>query len=615
MITSFSRWLLPILRPISLAIFVALVQPLRGATTIVDGSFDIGSGANERVLAIAVQKDGKMLIGGWFSSVNGVSRNRIARINPDGSVDTTFNPGLGANGFVGTIALQNDGKVLIGGLFSSVNNVPMNGIARLRPDGTVDTSFNPGAGANDQVYALLVQSDGRIVLGGMFTGFNNIERFYVARLHSNGSVDTSFAPSPNGPVLALAQAGTSIILGGGFTAVNDELRSGLAEVMSDGDVDPVFASGGGADGAVHALVVQPDQKILVGGFFTRLDGIVQNKIGRLNSDGSPDLGFNPGAGANGFVRTIALQTDGRIFVAGDFTAINGLAYNYLARLNRNGSVDQTFKPGDGPNNLIWAVAVQADGKPLIGGNFTSVAGKTRRYFARLRNTVVTTKFLFSASTYSLPEGGGSAAITVLRTGDLGVDGSVSYSTTSGSATPGPDYLAKTATLFFGPGQSQKTFKIKINNDAQFEGDETFGVQLANPTAPAGLGSPATALVKIIDDDPLPPTIVFGAAAYSVNEGQGKVAVTVTRIRGKAREATVEYTTLSDTAASDIDFITKGGILQFAPGETSKTLNINILNDTRAEPNETFRVKLFNPTGGFNLGEPSEAVVTIFDDEG
>lgn len=145
-----------------------------------DAAFNIGSGANGSIRSIAVQADGKTIIGGTFTAVNGVSRNRIARLNADGSLDADFNAGNGANSTVYTSVLQADGKILIGGNFTKVNGVSRNRVARLNVDGSLDTSFNAGSfdtgfGSN-AVYTMALQTDDKIVIGGSFSGVNEIKK-------------------------------------------------------------------------------------------------------------------------------------------------------------------------------------------------------------------------------------------------------------------------------------------------------------------------------------------------------------------------------------------------------------------------------------------------------
>ena len=126
--------------------------------------------------------------------MNAVGRVAIARLNADGSTDTGFNPGSGGNDWVEAVALQPDGKVLIGGSFTSFNGTPRNRIARLNANGSLDTTFNPGSGVDNTVNRIAVQSDGKVLLVGAFTTVNGVSRNRIARLNADGSLDTSFNP-------------------------------------------------------------------------------------------------------------------------------------------------------------------------------------------------------------------------------------------------------------------------------------------------------------------------------------------------------------------------------------------------------------------------------------
>jgi uncharacterized delta-60 repeat protein len=163
---------------------------------VVDSTFLNGmSGVTGLTKCVAIQPDGKVLIGGYFFFVNHVARTRLARLNPDGSVDAGFQNGMaGADGDPVAMALQPDGKVLIAGYFRSVNNTPRSGVARLNPDGSLDTGFLNGmAGADSPgVYSLVLQPDGKVLIGGGFTAINGVTRYRIARLNANGSVDPLF---------------------------------------------------------------------------------------------------------------------------------------------------------------------------------------------------------------------------------------------------------------------------------------------------------------------------------------------------------------------------------------------------------------------------------------
>ena len=314
-----------------------------------NGSLDTsftGTGADNRVHTLAMQADGKIMVGGEFTTMTGTSRVGIARLNANGSLDPTFDPGTGTGGVnreVSVLAVQADGKVLLGGKFVTFNGATRNRIARLNPDGSLDTPYVSGPGANNTVRAIALQADGKTLLGGYFTNINSTTCTYVARLGVNGLLDATFncKISTNSCVNALAiQADQKILLGGDFTTINGTARSYIARLNANGSLDPTFTPGSSLDNTVYAVAVQTDGKVLVGGAFTS----AHNGIARLNPDGSLDATFNPGTGAD-YVYALALQSDGKIVLGGDFTNINDTEHRYFGRLNANGSLDNTFDPG------------------------------------------------------------------------------------------------------------------------------------------------------------------------------------------------------------------------------------------------------------------------------
>ncbi|MEY3470703.1 MAG: hypothetical protein RLZZ223_53, partial [Candidatus Parcubacteria bacterium] len=147
-----------------------------------DTSFNIGTGFNNWVYSLALQSDGKILVGGDFTSYQGVGANYIIRLNSDGSRDTSFNLGTGFNDSIASLALQSDGKILVGGWFSNYNGDTVNRIVRLNSNGSIDSSFNIGTGFNGSVYSLALQSDGKILVGGYFTSYQDQPAGYLIRV-------------------------------------------------------------------------------------------------------------------------------------------------------------------------------------------------------------------------------------------------------------------------------------------------------------------------------------------------------------------------------------------------------------------------------------------------
>lgn len=352
-----------------------------------DTSFTGGTEAFGRVEALVVEPTGKLVVGGFFRSCNGVGRSRVARFTTTGAVDLTFNTGSsGTISQVTSLALQADGKVLIGGGFTSYNGIRRNSIARLNADGTLDSSFDPGTGANQAVNALALQAGGKALIGGSFTTYNGTSINRMARLNQDGSLDTTFDPgtgASNSLYSMATQPDGKVIIGGNFTTYNEVGRNRIVRLHPDGSLDLAYATGSGANNAVTALTLQPDGKALIGGWFTSCHDVPLNRLARLDVDGSLDGSFNPGTGANNAIYAIALQPDNRVLIGGGFTSYNGTSRSYFTRLNADGSVDTTFDAGTGPDGPVNAIALQPDGKLLIGGSFSVYDGVGRHDIARL----------------------------------------------------------------------------------------------------------------------------------------------------------------------------------------------------------------------------------------
>lgn len=350
-----------------------------------DAAFLVGTGVVGNVNAIARQSDGKIIIGGTFISYNGTARSNIARLNSDGSIDTGFNPASGPSSTVCSIAIQTDGKIVIGGSFSTYNGTVRNKLARLNADGSLDASFNPGTGAtgstgNIGVLSVALQPDGKLIIGGDFTGYNGTGRNRIARVNPDGTLDTGFNPGSgaNSVVRCLAlQSDGKIILGGDFVQYNLAPRNRVARLNADGSLDTTFNIGTGVDSgssSVHTCLLRPDGKVIIAGWFSTYNGVVRQRIARLEAGGELDLAFDPGTGANQAIRCTALQADGKLIIGGDFIYYSGRACGLLARVHSDGTADTGFNPGSGANQSVAACVVQPDGKVLLGGEFTGYAG-------------------------------------------------------------------------------------------------------------------------------------------------------------------------------------------------------------------------------------------------
>jgi uncharacterized delta-60 repeat protein len=396
------------------------------------------------VLATAVQPDGRIVLGGMFTTVDGQVRNHVARLNAEGSVDSGFDAGTGANGDVHAVAVQPDGKILLGGLFTSIDGQLSNHIARLNADGSLDGGFNVGAGANGSVHALLVLPDGKLLLSGDFTSIDSQPLQRIARLKADGSVDLSFNPGTgaNAAVLALAsQSGGSILLGGEFTSIDGQARAHIARLNSTGGLDPTFAPSASTNAFVRTLAVQADERIVLGGDFSLVNGQPNDYIARLHADGSLDASFNPVVDAA--LYAITIQPDGKLLLGGVFSAVNGQAFSGISRLRLDGTVDPDFYAAASTNGPVRALAVQPDGKLLLGGAFTDFGGLARNRIARL-----------------YPDG---SPDTVFDTG-------TSFENTVSGLAMQPDHkVALVGGFFFVDGQEHRGV-ARLNNDGNLDSD-------------------------------------------------------------------------------------------------------------------------------------------------
>ena len=356
-----------------------------------------GPDANGPVRVVVVQPDGKILIGGDFTtlSLNGgasVTRNRMARLNPDGTLDTAFDPK--ANGAVESIAVQADGSILAGGQFTSIGGQKRNRVARLDGITGAADSFDPNA--NERVYSVVVQADGKILVGGIFDRIGGQARRHIARLDAKTGLADSFDPSPDAfGVYAIAlQTDGKILAGGSFANIGGEDRNSIARLdpatgLAD-SFDPQPIGKGQPFAVFYAITVQSDGKILVGGDFRSIGGQPRNRIARLEATSGLADSFDPNAsGGNSHpdVSAIAVQTDGRILAGGAFTSIGGQKRNHIAMLDATTGAADSFDPG--ANGDVTSIAVQGDGRILAGGQFfgaNSIGGQPRHYFARIDAT-------------------------------------------------------------------------------------------------------------------------------------------------------------------------------------------------------------------------------------
>lgn len=568
-------------------------------------------GANNTVLAVALQADGRAVIGGSFNAVNTVPRNFIARMNTDGSLDLSFDPGTGADGFVNAVAIQPDGRVLIGGGFSAYNGVGRNHIARLLTNGLIDPQFNPGTGANGSVRSLALHTSGtnigKVLIAGDFTSVNGTNRNYIARLKADGTMDDSFDPGTgaNGPIhVVLIQRDGNVVVGGDFTQFDGKPRNRVARLLANGVVDVLFDPKSGADGSVFAMALAPptistsalvapprqngtNQDTSVFQFngapktgtltirynFTNFAvgdtvSVVTNRLTVYEGDpsipaniiattGSPTnagiLTVSYGPSVTNPVFTIIINDGGRLLtnaaapwfytaearddsmqrlvLAGNFNSFDLRVRPKVARLNANGTLDTTFEPGRGFNDTVYAIALDKNlnDRPILGGLFTDFNSTRRVGLARLlEDGTLDTSFMDSSFN--------SFAGFIILTNDTKRNfvKALAFQTIDGNLLAGGSF-----SLVGSAFQNQNSITgfprpdiRRRSNFCRIIGGETSG----------------------------PGNIGFMQANYSADESQGTFFTTITRTNGSNGPGIVRFDTIDaiygpGMATAGIDYLT------------------------------------------------------------
>jgi uncharacterized delta-60 repeat protein len=371
-----------------------------------DNDFIIGGGFSASDITFKEDNNGKLLIGGNFNLYNNIySYNSLVRLETQtptltlsaGSIDTSF---IIERGFLGgpyvytplNFDFLSDGSIVICGSLTYFNYQSTTSVIKLFESGSLDNDFNSNILTIPYDWIVInikTQPDNKILTIGDYL----LPTKQITRLNSDGTLDTTFSQNYgtgiNGNLYAIELQNDNILLGGYFTSFNSggTVWNGICRLFNNGDVDELFNFGGsgfdliGTEGVSKILVQQYDNKILVGGVFSMYNGItVSNNLIRLNSDGTLDTTFNSlGSGFDNNVFDIALQSDNKIVVLGDFTTYNGVLVGpYIVRLNPDGSIDTSFNITD-ITTKFDAIVIQSDGKIILSSQSNTVINGVSLY--------------------------------------------------------------------------------------------------------------------------------------------------------------------------------------------------------------------------------------------
>ncbi len=370
-----------------------------------DQSFDPGLGvasdlSPNGVYAMVVLTNGQIIVGGQFTTVDGQARTNLARLNSDGSVDSTFNLTFASDfssSSINAVVLLPDGQMLIGGRFSAVNGTRRTGLARLNQDGSVDATF-PAVltGAADSVSAMARQPDGKIIIFGSFARINGLIRPNAARLNANGTIDPSFnagnsAVAYSGVKRIILQPDGKLLCNVSQYNFSTQLSTNLVRLNSDGVLDNSFQPVLADFPLQQSIALQPDGKALLVGYFKTINGTARVGAARFLTNGALDTAFSL-MNSHGTIYTnggtldfVAVQPDGKILLGGAFYTAPHSVIPSVARFLPDGTFDTSFQPAEFyvPNNRIYASAFLPSGNLLIGGEFIDLNGYSRQGIARL----------------------------------------------------------------------------------------------------------------------------------------------------------------------------------------------------------------------------------------
>ena len=578
------------------------------------GSFDSSflfnqAGPNSNVLQVLSQttnssqtNNGPIIITGGFSQVDGVNRNGIARLNLNGSLDESFNPGSGADSTIFAVTeafpypnvAHSPLAYYIGGSFANFDGVPSGGIARLHgatnspgSQGTVDLNFNAGQGLtgnNAIIRALAVEANGQVVAGGDFTSLNGVTYNHLVRFNPDGSVDTT------------------------------------------------FNTNAGPSDSVRAIAIQPDGRILIGGLFTKVNGSNYNYLARLNADGSTDTNFNastnylPNGGTNGGNNTVlalAIDSQERILVGGEFTKFSGVTRSGITRLNPDGTLDPTINFQSGADGgSVDAIVIQTNDEIDLGGQFSTFEGIPANNIVRIYGGANSGdgSIEFNLAVYGVLENGTNAIITIQRLGGEGTTNlptaSVTFSTTTNGtvlagtapAVPGTDYTSVTTNLVFPLGETFETVTIPILLNNLVGINKSVNLILSNPTN-AGIGQQGAANLIITNVNS---EVNFTAQTYnqSADAPGSNAIISVVRIGNpNSTVAVTVYTGTNGTATPYTNYIPTTNVLVFSPNVMTNYFLVPLLNATNMFSAQTVDLEMSNPSNTI-IGSPASATLYI-----
>lgn len=576
-------------------------------------------------LAVLVLPDGRILLGGNFQDYARSGRKYLVRLNADGSVDDTFNGG-GPGGVVSGMALQPDGRLFVAG--PSI-------LKRINLDGSEDTTFRPaiaidGNDSYGEFQALLLTEDKLYI--AQHVPRNNIVR--IVRLNLDGSVDITLDQRnsfSNGFTTTIVnhiarQSDGRLLISGGFSSFGSQPVAGFLRMNRNGTLDASFTSPPSAS----LLEVDDRDRIYATVPISQNTPWLGTKVIRLTADGTIDPGFETPRVTGGHIGPAVLLADGKLIVAGTFQEVDGVRRVDIARFEENGSLALDFDPVTSTRGggTITSLALQSDGKVLAAGFAPFVDAPGQVILARFRPQIETTVSLvyLGLPELSVREDAGLVGLTIVRAGKTDTTTILDYEIVPSISATAAGYRPQTGRVVFEPTEQLKTITIPIIDNEIPDDGGSLRIELRNPIPSETVLPIAATTLYIQDDDHAKqkPFIYFAQTKVEISEIDPLLRLWLRtqfsdNLAYQTNDVTVRYTAVSGTAIASEDFPPQTGLIHFYKREIGvwqaiEQLVIRISDDSQFEGEETFYVKLSDPTSGMILGTNDTLAVAIRDND-
>ncbi len=548
-----------------------------------------------------------------------------------GSLDATFAAPFDLSSTIDALAVQHDGKLLVGGLFST----PSQNFLRLLPSGELDKSFQNG-GPDSGVQWIFPLADGSLIIAGAFATYQGVARSSIARVLTNGLLDTTYAASlPQSSLLSAAlQPDGKLVAVGTFNTANGRPFRSLVRFNTDGSLDESFTTGTNISAWPRVVTIQPDSKILLTGGSFRQGTLRRDEAYRVNSDGSLDQSFDT-RGTVFLPDALDLLPDASILF-GSITLVHsfpdgtldssynsqvllkqkvlpdgrtlGLTAEHRAVLLRSDGTPISDFQLDLDLPSLQAVAPGPDGKLYIGGGFTQLNGFRVPSVARifLDDRTSPARISWSASNFGAAEPFGFARVSLFRSGETNTPGTVTVTLRPLEAEAGVDFAADPHFIEFLPGEALKIFEIPIIDDVIPESDERFELSVSYG------GSTELATVQIISDEAL---VEFSRPERTVSELAGIVPIDLRKLGAIPYAITnIQFSTEGTLSNFSDLFLPLGSSFSIAAGQSNRVYSATVLDDSISEPEEFLTLRLTGTTGNNRIGTNDSFTLRVADND-